>query len=238
MEVDSAEQGDGAQNPSDVDPYARFEDKMESETSNEEDEEDLVKDLQPIVQLSQRRKRLEEEALKRIEWLEATLDQSAPQIQERNLVVEETEPPEEEEFCGLNKAELRDLEKNFHFFNYDDSMSVSGDEHEEAGSEAGFSHLGAKQNLGRQLTDEDAQFDLKELPEALAVGVPITMTKSLKEEWEKGFSPGDSQQLTVNPFHPFESELEWELANWGIQDSSSNKAFDRLLAIPGISKTA
>ena len=111
MEVDGAKQGDGVQNPSDADPYAQFKDKMESETSNEEDEEDLTIDIQPIVQLSQRRKRLEEEALKRIEWLEATLDQSAPQIQERNLVVEETEPPEEEEFCRLNKAELRDLEK-------------------------------------------------------------------------------------------------------------------------------
>lgn len=236
MEVDGAEQSDGAQNPFDTDPSARFENKMEFdvETSNEEDEEDLAIDIQPIVQLSQRRKRLEEEALKRIEWLEATLDQSAPQTQERNLVVEETETPEEEEFCRLNTAELRDLGKNFRFFNYDDSMSVSGDDHEEAGP----SHLGAKQNLGRQLTDDDAQFDLEELPTALAAGVPITMTESLKEEWEKRFSPGDSQQLTVNPFHPFESELEWELANWGIQDSASNKAFDRLLAIPGVSKTA
>ncbi|KAG1735953.1 uncharacterized protein EDB91DRAFT_1235852 [Suillus paluster] len=37
-------------------------------------------------------------------------------------------------------------------------------------------------------------------------------------------------------FAPFESELEWRVACWAIQDGIGHKSFDRLMAIPGVSE--
>ena len=120
---------------------------------------------------------------------------------------------------------MRALE-DFCFFDHDDSMGVPDD------NEAGPSNLG-KQYLGRELAEEDAQVESEELPEAFKAAAPIKMSKNLKEEWQKRFAEAPQQQ-TANIFHPFDSQLEWEVANWGIVDSPSNAAFDRLLAIPGI----
>ena len=38
-------------------------------------------------------------------------------------------------------------------------------------------------------------------------------------------------------FEPFNSELDWQIAEWAIKDSISHNFLDRLLAIPGISHT-
>jgi hypothetical protein len=38
-----------------------------------------------------------------------------------------------------------------------------------------------------------------------------------------------------NPFHPFNSELDWRVAQWGIKDNPGQNALDRLLAVPGVS---
>ncbi|KAH9994364.1 hypothetical protein BJV74DRAFT_877671 [Russula compacta] len=35
-------------------------------------------------------------------------------------------------------------------------------------------------------------------------------------------------------FHPFASELDWEVANWVVSESLGHKAFDRFMAIPGV----
>ncbi len=43
--------------------------------------------------------------------------------------------------------------------------------------------------------------------------------------------------MTENPFHPFDSELDWRIAQWAIKEDSGHKAFDRLLSIPGVSHT-
>ena len=43
--------------------------------------------------------------------------------------------------------------------------------------------------------------------------------------------------MTENPFHPFNSELDWRIAQWAIKEDPGHKAFDRLLSIPGVSHT-
>ena len=37
-----------------------------------------------------------------------------------------------------------------------------------------------------------------------------------------------------NPFYPFNSELDWKVAQWAVKDNPGHNAFDRLLAVPGV----
>jgi hypothetical protein len=37
-----------------------------------------------------------------------------------------------------------------------------------------------------------------------------------------------------NQYTPFNTELDWKFAEWAIKESIGHKAFDRLLAIPGV----
>jgi hypothetical protein len=43
--------------------------------------------------------------------------------------------------------------------------------------------------------------------------------------------------MTINSFHPFNSELDWRIAQWAIKEDPGHKAFDRLLSIPGAGRT-
>jgi len=43
--------------------------------------------------------------------------------------------------------------------------------------------------------------------------------------------------MTENSFYPFNSELDWRIAQWAIKEDPGHKAFDRLLSIPGVSYT-
>ncbi|KAI0054615.1 hypothetical protein BV25DRAFT_1816824 [Artomyces pyxidatus] len=44
--------------------------------------------------------------------------------------------------------------------------------------------------------------------------------------------PGDHSEN--NPYHPFESEIDWETADWAKEDGPGSNAFTRLLKIPGM----
>ena len=52
-------------------------------------------------------------------------------------------------------------------------------------------------------------------------------------------SDGDTamadDSMTKNTFFPFNSELDWKVAEWAIKDGPGHKAFDQLLSIPGVS---
>ena len=43
------------------------------------------------------------------------------------------------------------------------------------------------------------------------------------------------QEGTDPKFYPFNSELDWKIAQWAIKDGPGKNAFDRLLKIPGVS---
>ena len=45
---------------------------------------------------------------------------------------------------------------------------------------------------------------------------------------------GDSS-MGNSPFFPFESELDWRVAQWAVKDGPGHNAFNRLLEIPGVS---
>src|SRR6266545_2709161 len=42
-------------------------------------------------------------------------------------------------------------------------------------------------------------------------------------------------QLPLSPFRPFNSELDWKIAQWAIKDGPGQNAFDRFLSVPGVS---
>jgi hypothetical protein len=41
--------------------------------------------------------------------------------------------------------------------------------------------------------------------------------------------------MVENSFYPFNSELDWRIAQWAIKENPGHKAFDRLLSVPGVS---
>ena len=75
-------------------------------------------------------------------------------------------------------------------------------------------------------------------------GRVVRMNQTLHEKWKRQFASefdgdgdaamDDGTAPTSNTFYPFASEMDWRVANWMIKESPGNKAFDRLLEIPGV----
>ena len=83
-------------------------------------------------------------------------------------------------------------------------------------------------------------------------GKIIRMDNHLHQRWHQLFNDGNGNedkdgdsvmadpnggesQIKVNPYAPFDSELNWRIARWIIKDNVGHKSLDRLLAIPGVS---
>ncbi|KAG1800739.1 uncharacterized protein HD556DRAFT_1438739 [Suillus plorans] len=118
----------------------------------------------------------------------------------------------------------------------------------ETETQAGPSH-------GYRTTVEDAEEDdelrnevderVKE--ENTTAGASIRLVETLHECWRRNFGPekdrnGDINMLDISSeleaedgkFAPFNSELDWRIARWVIQDGIGHKSFDRLMVIPGV----
>jgi hypothetical protein len=81
-------------------------------------------------------------------------------------------------------------------------------------------------------------------------GKVIRIDQTIHEKWRQQFglseeedemrtegtSP-DSDHEGDHLFYPFASKLDWEVACWAVQEGIGHKAFDRLLAIPGVSNS-
>ncbi|KAI1785254.1 hypothetical protein LXA43DRAFT_976331 [Ganoderma leucocontextum] len=104
----------------------------------------------------------------------------------------------------------------------------------------GRSHL-----LRWSLDDDEDSRVVEEHPTA---GRLIQMNETLHERWKRLFrhrqaddpdiemadEEADSGSETKNPFYPFASRRDWEIAYWFIREEPGHKAFDRFLRIPGI----
>jgi hypothetical protein len=101
----------------------------------------------------------------------------------------------------------------------------------------------AKRLQHRILEDDD---DRRVEEPFLGAGRVVQMDQTLHEKWKKQFAQeydrdGDATMddtIGVDKdatFYPFASELDWRVASWVIKESPGNKAFDRLLEIPGVS---
>lgn len=55
---------------------------------------------------------------------------------------------------------------------------------------------------------------------------------TVHEQWSKLFSGKEAE--TSQSYEPFASRLEWEVAQWAVQEKVSQKSFDRLLRIPQV----
>ncbi|KDQ51509.1 hypothetical protein JAAARDRAFT_86812, partial [Jaapia argillacea MUCL 33604] len=82
-------------------------------------------------------------------------------------------------------------------------------------------------------------------------GRVIRVDRGLYEKWRRRFrdeirdehvgGDGDFEMGDAvdggrdNPFHPFALEMDWRVAQWVLKESPGHGAFDRLLAIPGVS---
>ncbi|KAI1785454.1 hypothetical protein LXA43DRAFT_976229 [Ganoderma leucocontextum] len=92
--------------------------------------------------------------------------------------------------------------------------------------------------------DEDGRI-VEEHPTA---GRLIQMNETLHERWRRLFdnrqaedpdvemvdAEVDSSPQSKNPFYPFASQRDWEVAYWFVREDPGHKAFDRFLHIPGV----
>jgi hypothetical protein len=94
----------------------------------------------------------------------------------------------------------------------------------------------------RQLDDDD---DTRVEEEFEGAGSVTRMNETLHMRWKKIFNKGRDKDGdvrmgdaavddTLTWFHPFASELDWEVANWVVTESLGHKAFDRFMGIPGV----
>ena len=79
-------------------------------------------------------------------------------------------------------------------------------------------------------------------------GRVIRIDQTVHAKWRQQFGISDleedesqtdegSDDENEGLFYPFASRLDWEVACWVVQEGIGHKAFDRLLAIPGVSET-
>jgi hypothetical protein len=62
---------------------------------------------------------------------------------------------------------------------------------------------------------------------------------SLRSVFQRDSQDGAEDNMDVdqeedNAFYPFNSELDWRVAQWAIKDNPGQNSFDRLLAVPGV----
>lgn len=95
------------------------------------------------------------------------------------------------------------------------------------------------------LTEEEDTRVIQSHPTA---GQVIRIDQTVHAKWHQQFGISDleeeesqtnegSDNENEGLFHPFASRLDWEVACWAVQEGIGHKAFDRLLAIPGVSGT-
>ncbi|KAL0060070.1 hypothetical protein AAF712_013146 [Marasmius tenuissimus] len=70
-------------------------------------------------------------------------------------------------------------------------------------------------------------------------GQVIRMGTTLYERWRTRFARDEEDTLVDNDnknklYSPFASRLDWQIAQWAIQETVGQGAFDRLLKIPGV----
>ena len=91
--------------------------------------------------------------------------------------------------------------------------------------------------LRQHVLDDDN--DTRVIVEDPRHGQRIRMDLGLRIRWKELFGDGDidmdGEGTHCDRFAPFASELDWQIANWVVTDEPGHKAFDRLLAIPGVS---
>ena len=57
---------------------------------------------------------------------------------------------------------------------------------------------------------------------------------SLKDNDKDGDTVMDGPDQSSSHFHPFNSELDWKIAQWATRDGPGQNALDRLLSVPGV----
>lgn len=110
--------------------------------------------------------------------------------------------------------------------------------------EAGPSTLPASchRTTSRLLNDDDDDERVTDVHST--AGRVIRMDDTLHQKWEKFFGKDKDGDGDVDmeggereevDYTPFASEMDWRIARWVVKENPGHKAFDRLLAIPGVS---
>ena len=141
------------------------------------------------------------------------------------------------ESCGLLKDNIEALlelyeeeeEDLFQFTALGEDVA-DGIEEGEAGPGPSTLHY---RRYGRHLDDEE---DLRHTAEFTDAAECIRIDADVREKWRLLFGQGDSYREAdpKNGFHPFASAIDWKIAHWAITEGISQKAVDRLLAIPEV----
>ena len=152
----------------------------------------------------------------------------------RQSVEEPTEGEIEITLDSLRVADDFELENDiFHWINPDVGVEIG---------EAGPGPSTIETNIGLRRMVGGLPHSLR-VKEAEAFSEPhqnggkvIRMGEKLYEKWRARFR--DEKEFTDDEealYSPFTSKLEWQIAQWAVQENVGQGAFDRLLKIPGVS---
>lgn len=76
--------------------------------------------------------------------------------------------------------------------------------------------------------EEDMRVEEDIYPDAARV---LWTDETLHERWQREFGDEGGQD---GRFAPFDSEVDWRVAEWALKSGVSHRQLDRLLAIPGV----
>ncbi len=118
----------------------------------------------------------------------------------------------------------------------------------EIGEEGPGPETQAKRSAQYQCRVLEEEEDTRVVEEDMRDGRLIRMSDSMHDIWKAEFGTKDSGEdvnmkdpdkdpNSDSQYAPFASELDWRIADWMVRESPGHNAFDRLLAIPGVSVT-
>jgi hypothetical protein len=168
-----------------------------------------------------------------MEW--QSLETSEQDIAQDDADTDDYDPHEDEDFDGIADVDLGP--NDYHFIPHEiDSGNV--DDEAGAAERPGRPHPSV-QNMAqaeRHVLDDDQDERIiiveKEAGQVHRMESPPHFHARASEIDPEGDI--NMTETSNNSFHPFNSELDWRVAQWAIKDNPGHKAFDRLLSIPGV----
>jgi hypothetical protein len=190
----------------------------------------------PINRLSSRQQRKYHAALQQQHWLEAQVNLRPLVVEDITWVEQEVTEEDQGNFFeeGLEGSEqVATIWEELS----EENSGWLGEANEEFEEGPGPSTAA---NWDINIDEQRLDFRNEEPPKGLEAGKILNPNPTLSNqhaEWRRKFNVQDDTANTPspNPFCPFTSEIDWQIADWAIQEGLSQSVLDRLLKIPTVS---
>lgn len=164
------------------------------------------------------------------------LDERASIVSEEAEIVADIPEDEEDASIALSLEEAsRSVWEGFDFTDIDNIFDFLPDP--ELDDTVGLGDVGISGSTEalkrRTLVDEDEKtWTYRWHPTA---GKVYEYKQNINSHWRSLFQQGYGSSASDQAYKPFNSRLDWEIAQWATKEKISQKSFDRLLDIPSVS---